>query len=253
MSWLPELPPSAWLLALACALCTGLAKAGVPGFGMIPILLMAEIFPARQSTGVLLLLLIIGDAAAVRAFHRHARWIQIRRLLPPAILGVMAGWFAMGRIDDALFRPVIGWIILVLTALHLSRPLLDRWMENTPHSPAFAWTMGGLGGVTTMLANAAGPVMTLFFLALRLPKMEMVATGAWFFFFINLTKVPVYTYHGLFSAQGLLFDSVLLLPTLTGAMVGRKLISRIPEKVFLTAVIVLAFLATILLFLPARR
>jgi uncharacterized membrane protein YfcA len=232
MPWLPDLPSSTWLLSALAALCVGLAKSGLAGFGMIPILLLADLFPARQSTGMLLLLLIIGDAAAVRAFHRHADWAQIRRLLPPAIVGVVAGWLAMGRLDDAVFRPVIGWIILVLTVLHLSRPVLNRWMETTTHSTAFAWTMGGLGGITTMLANAAGPVMTLFFLAIRFPKMEMVATGAWFFFFINLIKVPFSVHLGLINPSALAFAFVLFPVVVLAVLAGKQILQLIPQKLF---------------------
>jgi uncharacterized membrane protein YfcA len=140
----------------------------------------------------------------------------------------------------------------------LSMLLLFLWrLRFATGAPPTGWWFSGFfgsaAGFATMVANAAGPIMNIYLLSRRLPREEFVATGAWFFFFVNLSKVPVYSMHGLFSQQGLLFDAVLVFPTIAGAMVGRKLISRIPEKVFLTAVIVLAFLATILLFLPSGR
>ena len=63
----------------------------------------------------------------------------------------------------------------------------------------------------------------------------------------------MYLAHGLFSEQSLLFDAVMIAPTLAGAMVGRKIILLIPERTFLVVVIVLAFAATVLLFLPSSR
>ncbi|MGC4051697.1 MAG: sulfite exporter TauE/SafE family protein [Paludibaculum sp.] len=98
------------------------------------------------------------------------------------------------------------------------------------------------------MANAAGPVMNLYLLSKNLPKEEFIATGAWFFFIINLTKVPIYAYHGLFSRQSLTFDVLMVPAVMVGAMGGRKLVPHIPEKVFETLVVILTAASTLFLF-----
>src|SRR6187549_1801306 len=159
-----------WILAVVAALGVGIGKAGLSGMGMFHVLIFAFLFGARASTGVVLPLLLVGDVAAVRTFHQHARWDYVRRMLPPACLGVvLAAWF-MRSLDERLYRP--------------------DWFGNVPHARSFAWTMGILAGVATMLANAAGPVFAIYLIAVGLPKMEFVGTSAWFFFIINLFKVP---------------------------------------------------------------
>jgi uncharacterized membrane protein YfcA len=247
----PELPLWKWLLGAACAFSIGVAKTGVPGLGILAVpLFVVTVGDARLSAAWLLPLLIAADCYAVIVYRKKAAANALFSLLPWVMAGMAAG-AAVLVYPDAVIRPLVGSITLAMLLLFLWRL---RFATGAP--PAGWWFSGFFGtsaGFATMVANAAGPIMNIYLLSRRLSREEFVATGAWFFFFINLTKVPVYAYHGLFSVPGLLFDSVLLLPTLAGAMVGRKLISRIPEKVFLTAVIVLAFLATILLFLPARR
>ena len=77
-----------WIIAIIAALCIGLSKAGFGGFGLIAVLLMAGIMPARESTGAVLPMLIAADLMAVGSFHRHVAWKDFWRLLPTTFLGL---------------------------------------------------------------------------------------------------------------------------------------------------------------------
>lgn len=248
---MPDLPLWKWLLGAVCAFSIGVAKTGVPGLGILAVpLFVFTVDDARLSAAWLLPVLIVADCYAVISYRKQAAANALFSLLPWVMAG-MAGGAAVLVYPDGVIRPLVGGITLSMLLLFLWRL---RFAKGPP--PTGWWFSGFFGstaGFATMVANAAGPIMNIYLLSRKLPREEFVATGAWFFFFVNLSKVPVYSMHGLFSQEGLLFDTVLVIPTLAGAMVGRKLISRIPEKVFLTAVIVLAFVATILLFLPSRR
>jgi uncharacterized membrane protein YfcA len=149
-----------------------------------------------------------------------------------------------------VLRPLIGGIIFVMLCLYLLR---KRTVNPIPTEGAFfTGFYGSFAGFATMIANAAGPVMNMYLLTKKLTREEFVATGAWFFFIVNLTKVPVYVSHQMISQTSLLFDLAMLPATIGGALFGRKLLAWMPEKAFEYAVIVLTFLATIALFLPAR-
>jgi uncharacterized protein len=229
---MPELSTAQWLLSILAAFGIGVAKSGFAGVSLLHVLVFAMIFGARDSTGVVLPMLIVGDICAVTAFHQHARWDFIRKMLPPACLGVIVGWALMHRLDEAVFKPLIGWIILGLAALQIARMQRPNWFSKIPHATWFAWTMGMMAGVTTMLANAAGPVMALYFLAIALPKLEFVGTSAWFFLSINLFKVPFSVGLGLIHQQTLLFNAVLIPAIVVGLLGGRWLVTRIPQKLF---------------------
>src|SRR5215207_8299561 len=118
---MPDLTAMQWLLAIAAALGIGVAKSGFSGVSMLHVLIFAFLFKARDSTGVVLPMLIVGDICAVLAFRQHARWDYVRRMLPPACLGVVLGWLLMHRLDDAVFQPIIGSIILCLSLLQVTR------------------------------------------------------------------------------------------------------------------------------------
>src|SRR3954469_12612061 len=138
---LPDFTTAQWLLAILGAFCIGVAKAGLSGAGLINVLIMAELFNARESTGIVLPMLICGDILSVFVYHQHARWATIRRMLPPTIVGIVAGWGLMHWMSGAAYGPLIGWIVLVLVALQAWRRWKPNSFEHVPHSRPFAWSM----------------------------------------------------------------------------------------------------------------
>jgi hypothetical protein len=241
-----DIPP---LLCLAAAVCVGLSKSGFPGVSLVTVALMAEAFPARQSTGILLPLLIFGDLCAVQAFRRHTLWAQIIRMLPPTFLGITVGFFLMKSIPDAAFRPVLGWMLLATTLVQAVRSLWPQWGGAVPHTRAFAWTMGIWAGVATMVANAAGPVMAVYLLAIALPKENLVGTSAWFFLIINVVKLPFSGALGLLNAHSLLLDLTLCPLVLAGNWLGRTILHTIPQRVFENLLLVSALAAALKMIL----
>lgn len=221
-----------WSAAILAAVGVGISKAGFSGFSLLHVLIFAWLFGARGSTGVVLPMLIFGDLSAVRTFHAHAQWTYIRRMLPPACLGVIAAAMLMSRLSEAAYKPIMGWIILALAALHLLRTARPSWFGAMPHSRAFSWGMGLAAGTMTMMANAAGPIFSLYALAIDLPKFELVGTGAWFFFIINLFKVPFSAGLGLIDGSSLLLDAALVAFVVPGALLGKWAVHRINQRLF---------------------
>ena len=238
---MPDLTSAEWALAIAAAFALGVGKAGFAGLSIVHVLVFAFLFGARDSTGIVLPMLLVGDVCAVSAFHQHAQWRYVRRMLPPACVGVIAGAVLMRGMSNASFKPVIGTLILGLTALQFVRMLRPAWFGTVPHTRWFAWTMGLLAGVATMLANAAGPIFGLYCLAVALPKFEIVGTIAWFFFIINAFKVPFSVGLGLIDARTLLLNAMLAPAVIGGVLGGRWLVKRMPQRTF--EILLLAFAA----------
>jgi uncharacterized protein len=242
---MPQLTLASWCLALVGAIGMGMSKTGFAGMGLLHVLVFAFIFGARDSTGLILPMLIAADIFAVRAFRQHARWDYIRKMLPPACVGIVIGFVLMGRIDDATFKRTVGGIILVLSVLQVGRMLRPDWLGRVPHSLAFAWAMGLVAGMTTMLANAAGPIFTVYALAVALPKYELVGTGAWFFFIVNVLKVPFSAALGLIHIETLLLNLTLMPAVLVGISVGKALTHHVPQGLFDGLVLAFAALAAL--------
>lgn len=235
----PDFTPAQWALAVLAATGIGVSKSGLPGVSLLHVVVFAHLIPGIASTGVVLPMLIAGDIGAVLLFRRHAQWPHVGRTLPPALAGVVAGWWMMTWLPATRFGPIIGAIVLTLAALQLLRDLRPGTFQHLPHSRAFAWTMGFVAGVTTMIANAAGPVMGLYLLAVALPKDAFVGTAAWFFLLINLLKVPFSAQLGLINPLSLALNAILVPPILAGLFLGRTIVARLPQRWF--DILILAF------------
>jgi hypothetical protein len=246
----PALEPWRWLLGAACAAGVGVAKTGVPGLGILVVPLMVlAVGDARQSAGWLLPMLCAADVFAVVYYRRHAQARRLFSLLPWVLLGLGAGAWMLGG-PEVILRRIVGGIVLVMIAIQLLRkwatPAASGRREHVGRAAAY----GVVAGFATTVANAAGPVMNMYLLARQLPKEEFIATGAWFFFLINLTKLPVYGMHGLIGARSLAFDLVLLPAVIAGALLGRVIVARIPQRAFETVILALTALSAVLLLRP---
>ncbi len=243
------LTPTQWLLVAVAALCIGLAKSGFGGIGFVSVLIMAQVLPAKESTGAILPMLIVADIFAVVAYRKHTVWSHLFRLMLPTALGIVSGWLLMPRIPDQHFGHLMGWITLALMALVIVQKTLPSVLTFAVDHPGFAWPIGWLTGVTTMLANAAGPVMTLYLLAARLPKYEFVGTAAWFFLIINVVKIPFSYSLGLIHPSSLTMNLILIPLIVAGIMLGRWLLGKINQVAFEWLMIGFTFLGALRLIL----
>lgn len=242
---LPDLTPIQWALVTLGATGIGIAKAGFSGVNFIHLIVFALIFGPRESTGIILPMLIVGDIAAVIAFRQHARWDYIRQMLPPACLGVVIGTFVMARMDDRLFTPLIGWILVILTTMQLVHMWKPGLFAGAPQSKPFAWITGLVAGCTTMMANGAGPIIALFALAVGLPKFEFVGTSAWFFLMINVFKLPFSYGLGLIHTPTLALNLVLVPAIVLGIVIGRWLTHVVPQRFFNALLLIFAAVAAL--------
>ena len=242
----PELSAGRWALAAVAALFVGMAKTGMPGFGIAAVPLMElAVGGAGASAGWLLPILCVADLFAIAWYRRQVYARRLFELAPWVVLGGAAGYFAL-LAGKAVLRPLMGGIVLVMLALHLlrrrhpERPVPTDWRH--------AATYGVAAGFATMVANAAGPVMALYLLSKRLPKEELMAAGAWFFFLVNLAKIPFFARLSMITGQSLLFDACLLPAVAVGAVLGRLILRRMAQGVFEKVVLALALLSTLSLF-----
>ncbi len=234
-----------WFLLVIAAIGIGITKSGFSGVSLLHVLVFAHVFGAKASTGVVLPMLIVGDVLAMFMFGKHADWVYVRRMMPPALVGVVLGWLLMHRLSETLYRPITGCIILLLASMQLARLRNEEWLADIPHSHSFAWAMGITVGITTMLANAAGPVFGLFLISIGLPKKEFVGTAAWFFLILNVIKIPLSWNLGLIGEQSLLINVMLAPLIYLGLIAGRSIAKRISQQSFERVILVLSIVAAL--------
>lgn len=241
--------PEALGLALLAAFCIGVAKAGFSGTSLISVAIFTHLYGAKTQAGLALPLLILADLIVYPAFRKHGSWKDVWRLLPAALFGLAIGWWLLGHVPELAARRIIGVAILMMLSLQMLRVLKPGVLEAWAEHRAFGTGAGVMGGVTTMLANAAGPVIQLYLLSRRIPKMELIGIGARFFLLINLIKVPLNRQLNLINADTLLDNLKLAPAVLLGVVVGKSLLQRVPQRAFEWMIVGFAGLAALRMLL----
>jgi uncharacterized membrane protein YfcA len=239
-----------WALAAVSAVLIGVSKTGVPGLGILPVVMMLWVIPdGRLSGGAVLPLLCLADLFAVRFYRHHARWDQLARLSPYVGAGLVLGVGALRLTSGTeVLDRLMGALLLIMVALQAQR--LWRGDPAVPHRWWLAALFGVTAGFATTVANAAGPVMSLYLLSMDLPQTQFLGTTAWFFLVINLVKVPLFLIpdaHGQtrITLETLRLNLWLAPLVIAGALAGRVLVQRINQRVFAWLVLILAAAGTL--------
>lgn len=242
--------PWQWALALSAAFLAGFNKTGIAGVGILGVILMALVMDVNTSTGVVLPLLIVADLFAVAYYRRHADWKKLVKLIPAAVGGIAIGHVILrlltgGEAPDKVFGPLIGGIVLTMMAVKLVLDYNPDKFGAVRGHWGVAVVVGILAGITTMLANAAGPVMVIYLLAMGLPKRAFMGTAAWYFLILNWVKVPGFVFEGRIDSSALATAACLVPATIGGAMLGPWVLKRIRQERFRLAVTVLAIVGSV--------
>jgi uncharacterized membrane protein YfcA len=240
---IPHLAAWQWVLGALTAFLVGVGKTGAPGVATIIVPLMViSVGDARAAAAWTVPILSTADIFAVWYWRRSAEAKTLIKLVPWVVVG-MAGGAAALSLSEPIIRKIVASIVLAMLLIGLWRRWrMDKAVEG--HSA----TYGVVAGFASTVANGAGPVMNLYLLSKRLPKEIFVATGAWFFFVINLAKVPIYAAYHLFSPDSLTFDLMMAPAVVAGAMAGRWVVRNTPQAIFDAAVLVLTAASAALLF-----
>jgi len=232
MAFVTPMEPHVFAIGLFSALCIGLSKAGFSGISLVAVVLLADTFGARASVGLALPMLIAADLMAVRAFLKHGSWNPVWKLMPPTLLGLLGGWWMLGTMTDETTRRAIGICVLAMVLVQGLRRIAPGIFHRLVHSHGFGIASGFSGGLATMLANAAGPIIQLYLLARAVPKMELLGIAARFFLVVNLIKVPMNAQLDLINRESLIINLWLLPGIAIGVIAGRWVIGHVPQRLF---------------------
>jgi len=241
IEYLSLLAPEYLVILGLTAFAIGFVKAGIPALGMLVSALIAMVFTPREALGIILIYLLAGDLVAVCFYWRLAHVSEYLKMLPPTIIGIALGGIMLSFLNNDSRGLAIGLMVVVLVSLEPFRPKMEKWAFHYPHSVRYG--SGLLAGVSTTIGNAAGPVMSLYFLLLKLDKKAFVGTSSIFFLTINTIKIPIFQYQGLFTPA--YFPSIALSIPLVyvGAIVGRFFLNWISQLWFKRIILVLSGLA----------
>ena len=237
-----EISTTAWILAYAAAFVLGVSKSGIKGIAIIIVTFMALAFGAKESTGLIVPMLIVGDIFAVIYYNRHTQWKYIIRFLPWMMLGVLLGVVIGKDLPEKTFKIAMAVIIL-------GSVIMMYWWDRRPSKKVPThWAFAGFMGITTMIGNLAGAFSNIFFLAMRLPKNEFIGTAAWLFFIINLFKLPFHIFAWETISPSTLLINLKLIPGIfIGLFVGVRLVKIIREQFYRKMILLLTALGALLI------
>lgn len=234
----------AFTISLGAALILGIAKSGIKGLAVLIVTGFALVYGAKESTGILMPLLICGDILAVIYYNRHVKWIYLIKLLPWMAAGVLAGGLLGKNLPEDLFKSGIAIIILIsVVMMYFWERKKDR---KVPTHWSFAALMGIIAGFTTMVGNLAGAFSNIYFLAIKLPKNEFIGTAAWLFFIINVFKVPFHIWSwGTINEESFQISLSLIPTVILGFGLGVILVRKIKNKSYRQLILLLTGLGGI--------
>lgn len=237
---------SAWALAFTAAIVIGLSKAGIKGVAVVNVTLMALAFEAKESTGIVVPLLIFGDIFAVIYYNRHAKWAYIFRFLPWIVVGIILGVLIGNDLDEFTFK--IGMAIIILFSVIMMYWWDRRKSKKVPTHWLFAGFVGTMAGITTMIGNLGGAFSNIYFLAMRVPKNEFIGTAAWLFLIINVIKLPLHIFiWQTITLDTFLFDLKLIPGIAIGIFLGIKVVKLIKEDFYRKMILALTALGAIMI------
>jgi uncharacterized protein len=243
-----------WAVVFFAVFLIGVTKSGFGagvGLMIVPMtmLAMGHIgYRAETTMGFMLPLLVIGDLVAVWQYRRIFNTQVIRGLLFGSAIGVIVGalllrWFDghPAEITTALIEIEVGIESVALVALHWYRTWHGNFDQFANPSLAKSNTIGGIAGVSSTLAHAAGPIIALYLLPRKLDRRAFVGTCAVYFFMLNTAKLPAYWSSQQFSREVLLISAKLLPLVFVGAGFGFWINRRMTDRIFSQIVYVATF------------
>lgn len=208
----------------------GFAKGGFGGLGALLTPILALVLPVAQAVGVLLPMLMVGDAFAVYMYWKEWDLNLVKRMFPAGVLGAIAGTFLLSWLPSHGLRIVLGIFVLLLVAYRFVSDRIQavRYEPKGWHAPA----AGFLAGVASGMFNNGGPAFNSYLLLQKLKARPFIATSAIFFALLNLIKVPGFLYTGVLDLALLLSLWWVILFIPVGIWVARMTLTRISPAAF---------------------
>ncbi len=231
-------------VAVGALLVTAVSKGGFGGgVGSFSVPLMLQVAPATFVVGLWLPILIACDVATIGHYPREWKPRAFAKLAPGMIIGIVATSFLLRmlagdagsgqkQLFDAWLKLGVAGIALLFLGL---RKVQHARRADTPWAPTWPVSLpvGLASGVTSTLAHAAGPMLTMYLLAQRLEKRVFVGTTGRMYFIFNSVKVVFLIWiAGVLTLDTFKYGIWLMVLAPFGVRLGSWLNRKVSEKWF---------------------
>ncbi len=249
--------PEAWspVLVVSVAVAVflmGFSKTAMPVSGMLAGPVLAAALTPTVAAGFAVPLLVLGDLFGLALYRQHADWGLIRRLIPGVLVGFAFTALLFRFADTGLLTRILGVLILVSVVLEVRRLRGDSGSDAGSDSGQAAMTnkaaiafYGTLAGMTSMAANAGGAAMSVYLVKMRVSMLAFMGTSVWFFFILNLIKVPFVVGLGFIDSESLIANLWYTPVLVVGAGIGALAFRGMNAAVFTRIALGLSVLASL--------
>jgi uncharacterized membrane protein YfcA len=218
--------PWFYVVAIPAVLIFGIGKGGLGGaLGIIAVPLMAMAMAPAQAAAILLPILCVMDAFAVKQHYRHADYRVLKQMLPGSIMGVALAGLFLSVTPESGLKLLIGSLSLLfcLQYIVVGRDKLQKGGNLR------TWFWSILSGFSSTAIHAGGGPASIYLLPLKLDKIVLVATMAVLFAIINLFKLIPYSFLGGFDQTNLMTALILMPLAPVGVKIGVWLLHRVSQ------------------------
>ena len=204
------------------------------GFGSSTIFLPIALFFFNFRTALILVAIfhMSGNIGRI-TFFRHGlnRELLIRFGVPSVILTVI-GALLVSHISQSVLKLILGTFLLLYVALSISRPGMS--VKPTVRNTIFG---GSVSGFFAGLIGTGGALRASFLTSYNLEKSVYISTAAAISLAVDICRIHVYLASGYLPQDYYYFVPILFFLALAGSFTGKKIVSKVPQRMFRTFVL----------------
>ena len=223
--------PFFFAVAIPAVLIMGVSKGGFgSGLGIVATPLVALAVPTPQAAAIMLPILLVMDATGLLAYRGTFQRANLGLLLSGGVAGIALGALTFRYFSEAMIRALLGAMALAFVAHRMRQGGTGAPAVTGSRVKGFFWST--LSGLTSTIAHAGGPPLSVYLLPQKLDKAVLVGTTVIFFAVINVVKLVPYVWLGLFESRNLLTSLVLAPLAPFGIWLGVWLMRRLSQDLF---------------------
>jgi uncharacterized membrane protein YfcA len=235
--------PAFMAVAVIGVCLLGVSKGGFLGLGVMALPLMSLFVPPLQAAAIILPTALAQDALTVWTYRRTWSAHNLKIMMPSMVVGMFAAWLMAASLSAAHIRFALGVIATLFVLRHWLGAHFERYMPSP--NAATGSVFGAIGGITTMLANAGGPVWQMHLLPQKLDKLTYIGTITMLFAASNLIKIPGFATLGFLTGENLLVGLALVPVAVVSNYAGIWLVRRTSSELFFRIAYVLMFIIAV--------
>ena len=212
------------------------------GGGLIMLVALAQSFSPATLIPLHGSIQLANNFSRTLVYREFFQWKLIKNIVISTMFGAVIGIYLFGTLPENLLVMVIAATILFLTWAPLDSLILSV-MKND-------WFCGFISGFAGIFVGANGPLVTAYLRTKNLsPELLVANHGAIMIFQHGIKIILFVSFFNFMILDYFIFILILALTGYAGAILGRRLISKVPFKSFnIILKVFLTLLAFSLLF-----